>query len=96
MTNAIDADGNAVAPTSNLAPDNNLRFTARDIQAEKVADGRYSHATPYLSDDEANNNPNIVIRDGSRQHVSGGYREALMVPMPGACKGEVVRVASAK
>lgn len=72
MTNAIDAAGNAVAPTSSLAPDNDLRFTTRDIQAEKVAEGRFTRATPYISDDDANNNPNVVTRDGSRQHVGQG------------------------
>lgn len=83
MTNAIDANGNAVSNTSNLAPTNDLRATGRDIQAEKVADGRYSKVSTYINDDEANDNPNIVMRDGSRQHVSGGYRPDDIVRVGG-------------
>jgi hypothetical protein len=83
MTNAIDANGNTVTNTSNLAPNNDLRATGRDIQAEKVADGRYSKVSTYINDDEANNNPNVIIRDGSRQHVSGGYRPDDLVRVGG-------------
>lgn len=83
MTNAIDANGNIVSNTSNLAPTNDLRATGRDVQAEKVADGRYSKVSTYINDDEANNNPNVITRDGSRQHVSGGYRPDDIVRVGG-------------
>lgn len=83
MTNAIDAMGNTVSYTANLAPDNELRATGRDVQAEKVADGRYSKVSTYINDDEANNNPNVIVRDGSRQHVSGGYRPDDIVRVGG-------------
>lgn len=83
MTNAIDANGNTVSYTSNLAQDNELRGTGRDVQGEKVAAGRYNKVTSYIGDDEANNNPNVIVRDGSRQHVSGGYQPGDIVRVGG-------------
>lgn len=83
MTNAIDANGNTTTYTSNLAQDNELRATGRDLTAEAIAAGHFRRATSYIGDDEANNNPNIIMRDGSRQHVSGGYQPGDVVRVGG-------------
>ncbi|QFS82296.1 hypothetical protein [Roseivivax sp. THAF197b] len=84
MTNAIDANGNAVPTYSDdLTEGNDLGFTARDYSAEKVAKGHYSVANTYLSDEETNNNPEVVIRDGSRQHSNGEYLPGDLVVIEG-------------
>lgn len=83
MTNAIDSMGNIVTYDSNLVANGELRSTSRDVQAEKIAEGRYAKETPYISDNDANNNPNVIMRDGSRQHVSGGYRPDDLVRVGG-------------
>lgn len=83
MTNAIDAMGNIVTHTSHIVGNDELRSTSRDVQAEKIADGRYTKATTHVSDEEANNNPNIVMRDGSRQYASGGHKPDDIVRVGG-------------
>ena len=70
MTNAIDAAGNVAAPISNLQPDNELGFSARNIDSEKEASGRFVKATTYIDDDTANNNSRIIIREGTREYIA--------------------------
>lgn len=84
MTQAIDANGNAVPTTSNnLVEDNDIGFSARDIQSEKIADGRYTSSSNYVPDDQTNNNPEVVIRDGSRQFTNGEYQPGDLVVIDG-------------
>ncbi|GGE46815.1 hypothetical protein [Actibacterium pelagium] len=82
-TQAIDASGNVVAPKSNLSETNELRATARDLTAEARAKGHFNTASTFIEDGVANNNPNVVRRDGSRQHVTGGYRPTDLIMIDG-------------
>lgn len=84
MTNSIDANGNNVsAPTQNLTEANELGVSTRNLDAEKGESGRYSKATTHIPDDQLNNNPSIVIRDGSRQHSNGNYQSGDLVVIDG-------------
>ncbi|PWE30608.1 hypothetical protein DDZ14_15105 [Maritimibacter sp. 55A14] len=85
MTNAIDAAGNVVPHASdNLTEDNQMGFSYRDITAEERAKGHFSTATTYIDDAEANNNPSVVTRDGSRQHVpNGDYQPSDLLMIDG-------------
>jgi len=84
MTQAIDASGNAAPTTSNnLVADNGMGFSARDVQSEKIADGRYTKSSNYVPDEQINNNPGVVIRDGSRQHANGDYQPGDLVVIDG-------------
>jgi hypothetical protein len=84
MTNAIDANGNAVPTTSsNLTDHNEIGFSARDVQSEKIANGYYQSSSNYVPDEQINNNPEVVIRDGSRQHANGDYRPGDLVVIDG-------------
>ncbi len=83
MTQAIDATGNVVKQDSALAENNDLQFTARDLTAEKVAKGQRNKATTFIADDVANNNPDVIIRDGSRQYIDGDYQPTDLVLIDG-------------
>ncbi|MEQ8902260.1 MAG: hypothetical protein RID11_16625 [Roseovarius sp.] len=84
MTTAIDANGHAVpTPTHNLTTDNELGFSARDVHSEKIANGYYHTADNYIPDEQIDNNPEVVIRDGSRQHANGEYQPGDLVVIGG-------------
>lgn len=74
--------GQPVTPTSNLAHTGD-RIAGRDVQAEKVAQGRFQSATTFIDDETANNNFDIVSRDGSRIHVGGEYQDGDVVLLDG-------------
>jgi hypothetical protein len=69
-TSASEAD----LPTSNLVSDNEMGFSARDVTAEKRAMGYFNQGSTALPEGLANDNPNVVVRDGVRQYVNGDYR----------------------
>jgi len=83
MTNAIDANGNAVTYQSNLADDNEFRATGRSETAEDVAKGHLKFATTYITDEVANNNPDVVKRQGSRVHAGGDYQPTDIIMING-------------
>ncbi len=83
MTHAIDATGNVVTQVSALTENNDLQFSARDLTAEKVAKGQRNKATTFIDDEVANNNPDVIIRDGSRQHANGDYQPTDLVLING-------------
>lgn len=73
MTHAIDAHGNVVAPQSNLHSEGD-RIEGIDRQAEKEAKGYFQSVSSYIPDEEANNNIDVVKRDGSRVHAGGDHQ----------------------
>ncbi|WP_170330204.1 hypothetical protein [Ruegeria arenilitoris] len=72
---------NEVAPTSNLMNSDDLRTSVRDVTAENRAKGYFNEASTYIPDNVANNNPDIVSRNGSRVHAGGDYQpnDILMI-----------------
>lgn len=84
MTTAINANGQAVpTPNDNLSTNNELGFSARDYHADKIANGYYQTASSYVSDQQIDNNPEVIIRDGSRQHANGEYKPGDLVVIGG-------------
>ncbi|WP_425051160.1 hypothetical protein [Psychromarinibacter sp. S121] len=84
MTKAIDANGDYVAmPHDNLAPDNEMGFTARDYANEKAAKGHFTKHTNWISDSEMQSNPNAVIHNGSRVYSDGTYQPGDLIMIDG-------------
>jgi len=83
MTQAIDATGNVVTTNSNLVDTNEECTVTRDLTAEKIAKGHFNKGSTYISDEDANNNLDIVTRDGSRFHVNGDYKADDLVMIKG-------------
>lgn len=67
---------------SNLSNDD-MGFSSYDHDAVKAAEGRYSKHTNWVSDEDMNNNPNNVIRDGSRVSAAAGYKAGDIVMVNG-------------
>jgi hypothetical protein len=82
-TNAIDANGNTVAPNSNLAEDNELRATHYDGNADKIAKGHYHKHVNWHSDEEMAANQDIVQRNGSRMYANGDYQSGDIINIGG-------------
>ncbi|WP_254436989.1 hypothetical protein [Ruegeria arenilitoris] len=66
----------AAAPNSNLSESGELRATARDVTAEARAKGRFNTASAHIPTAEANNNPDIVARDGMASMQEGNSAAA--------------------
>ena len=82
MSNAIYTNGETAKPQSNLAQQPGEIFVqGRNLDAEEIAQGHYAKATTYIEDSLANNNPDVVTRDGSRMYAGGDYMpdDVLMI-----------------
>ena len=64
---------------SNLQATDELKATSRDLTAEKRDKGYFNQASTHISAEEANNNPDIVIRDGSRIHAGDNHHPSDVV-----------------
>lgn len=84
MTNTFETTAaNAGSFVSNLNANDELSFSARDVDAEKISQGHFARASTRISDNEAMNNMRVVIRDGSRQYVNGDYKPTDLVNIEG-------------
>ncbi|WP_170545258.1 hypothetical protein [Ruegeria arenilitoris] len=77
------ADDNAAVPNSNLGNSGELRATARDVTAEARAKGHFNTASAHIPTAEANNNPDIVARDGMRIYAGGDYQPTDLLVIDG-------------
>ncbi|GGL55769.1 hypothetical protein [Wenxinia marina] len=79
MTNSNYGDYESNFPTSNIVSDNEMVSSARNVTGEKAERGHFKTGSIAISDDEANDNPNVVKRNGFRMATDGDYQPGDVV-----------------
>ncbi len=73
----------AAAMNANISDSNELVATARDVTAEARAKGYFNTASAHIPDAKANNNSDIVKRNGMRVHAGGEYQPTDLLMIDG-------------
>lgn len=76
-------DGAATLNNQTNIHNEDMGFSSHDQAVVKAVDGRFTKHVNYISDEEMNNNPANVIRDGSRVSAGGGFQAGDLVLVNG-------------